>query len=768
MKRGIAVLLAASLMLGTVACSKKKADDTNVSQSFYEMKSFSSHIGSEVNGWAGNQEAVYVDDECIVVVENCIVGEMDDATGFGTPKEDDDIFRACKYSIKEDDFGTLISSYDLSQLAEYDANGVELAGVGNIAFTEDGYLKVTVEVIDYSSSNRKVKLVTIDMDNGEIISSTDTIKVDIPGGSNYAIGPIKYCEGNYYIVSTSWSAVEAKINKYDEELNLIETIDVENFDDSLCDIYMSDIVDSEKFVFMGSDMDGLDKCCVYDVTTNAVTVAAVHADYTSSLIDGALYTTNAYDLSKYDLFTGEGTVLIDYNTSLVNRNAVQNLSILTVKGDKIICSEMSRDDGYNYVVFSKSDVDPYEGRKAITVANLSIYDTYGAINDAMYEFNCTNSEYYICLDTKYLLKNYADVDFNNSYTSYIESSEYKEGMRAAEAELVSQLSVDIMAGEGPDIILDGYDYSQFNSKNIMVDLNSYIDRDSEFNKDDFWSAIFYTNTDGLYQLPYEVTSYLITANSDALDYCEDNGGITLENYARFVDEQCNGLDPLRSTNLSKAEYFVFLFNASRNMFIDNGNINLDNDALREIAEYCYALPDVKLNYDEYSIQFWEQGITAYFDSWGGGDFYYGRVSIALPSPDASAPQLLCKKSIGITTSCSNPDVAWEFVKGLYVDNDSVNKAGFLTSTQSYIDEVNANKDYVDPWDPEYQAPYYEDDALDVMYAVMDNATITFTRDSDIDMILYEEIQAYLAGDKTLDEIIPIMQDRCNTVIKERG
>jgi hypothetical protein len=51
---------------------------------------------------------------------------------------------------------------------------------------------------------------------------------------------------------------------------------------------------------------------------------------------------------------------------------------------------------------------------------------------------------------------------------------------------------------------------------------------------------------------------------------------------------------------------------------------------------------------------------------------------------------------------------------------------------------------------------------------IDNARGIISFDPDINVILMEEIQPYFEGDKTLDEVIPIIEDRCATVISERS
>ena len=59
------------------------------------------------------------------------------------------------------------------------------------------------------------------------------------------------------------------------------------------------------------------------------------------------------------------------------------------------------------------------------------------------------------------------------------------------------------------------------------------------------------------------------------------------------------------------------------------------------------------------------------------------------------------------------------------------------------------------------------DALDTIRSVTESVNHIVRSDSDIDIIIYEDIQPYLTGDKSLDDVIKIMNNRAGTVIKER-
>ena len=53
-------------------------------------------------------------------------------------------------------------------------------------------------------------------------------------------------------------------------------------------------------------------------------------------------------------------------------------------------------------------------------------------------------------------------------------------------------------------------------------------------------------------------------------------------------------------------------------------------------------------------------------------------------------------------------------------------------------------------------------------AMVESASGCSSFDQAVVILICEDLQAYLAGDKSLDEVIPIMEDRCQTLLDQRG
>ena len=105
----------------------------------------------------------------------------------------------------------------------------------------------------------------------------------------------------------------------------------------------------------------------------------------------------------------------------------------------------------------------------------------------------------------------------------------------------------------------------------------------------------------------------------------------------------------------------------------------------------------------------------------------------------------------------------------------VRKTAFEKYGYDTVDEVNKTYErYKEFYEPEELKEYgYPMHTLD-RSVVSDYETMIgycdsiLTSDSALDMIVKEEIPAYFAGQKSLDEVIKIINDRAKTYLNERG
>lgn len=796
-----ALMLFAMVGAAVCACNKDNPTETNLvsgeqeaevaeaAKTYYGMRTFNADdvIDGNPGQWAGPQKVLYGDDECFVVIESYCIGlpdELEEAQG-----EDNDVYRVRKYSIREDDFGAVLGEFDLGEILSIvsdESSEMTSSMVSSLMISEDGNLVVLTQTLDYTDYSTTNKAYFVDFETGELLSEPVDIALDTGiYGFDWFVSPIEHDNGMTFVTARSATAPAIKLFILNDEFEIDREIEITDFGDSgIIGITSIRAVGNNSFLISGHDYEYEDVAFIYDVEAETLTETSF-VDYWnySCFADGGVYGVDDFGIIFLSFENSESEQIVDFNNGILDRNLVgSSLAILSKTSNGFVGVQMSIEYGYTYVLLEETETNPFEGKTELKLAIMSDYVLSG-INTAIYLYNLNSTDSYITIDTRYLLSRYldenTDIDYNESLSSYRESAAFQEGVRQGEAYVTNQMAIDIMSGDGPDIIINGYEYSQFNTSNVMVDLNALIDGDPEFHREDYFDAVFATTTDGLYQVPYFVDILAIEDVEGAAEYRNDSCGVTLEDYRAYVSEFCNGVDPLIADNLVREEYFLFLFNMSRNLFFSGNEIDIDNENFYEIAEFCAELPEITMDYDEYHNWLWQSGNqpTAWFSDYGGVALYDGRIILAVPSPDGSPAQFRSRGSVGITNACEDVDAAWEFVRILFSDeiqashlySGTVNREIFRTSREQIVEINNEEaENYYDPTDPSYVPPRYADTMVDELMNAYEAATTVYTYDSDIDLVLYEEIQAYFAGDKTLDQVIEIIEDRCQTILDERG
>ena len=144
--------------------------------------------------------------------------------------------------------------------------------------------------------------------------------------------------------------------------------------------------------------------------------------------------------------------------------------------------------------------------------------------------------------------------------------------------------------------------------------------------------------------------------------------------------------------------------------------------------------------------------------------------IGIPSPDGHA-ETINGRGIGITSCCSLQDGAWEFVlkmmspeiQILDTIGNPVLKSTCKAALENYI--IDNNKRMSGRNDPtgfvmsKDMVGWYMDQVSDAI-------TVPDT-DSTVIVIMNEEMPAYFEGQKSLDDVIGIIENRVNLMLKER-
>ena len=515
--------------------------------------------------------------------------------------------------------------------------------------------------------------------------------------------------------------------------------------------------------------------------------------------DGCVYTTTPVGVSKVDMQKKTTEELFNFSWCGVSRNILTNMQIASVEENSfLLCGSVYHNEGFSnfyssgeefkVILFSKADKNPHAGKTI-----LELYASYGyveeTVGDAIMKFNETNGKYFIEVTDRYT------VEIGNAYNDINSDDELSAISDKYSADMSNQLAMDIINGDGPDIFMDVSYYGQLNNDNYLADLSPYV---KDLDSDKYFTNVFEcSKVDGkLYNIPI---SFTIEGIQTDAKYAGKSGvGFTTEEYVDFLDTALNGEDIITS---GQAHYFTQLFGAMSDQFIKNGKADFTGEDFAALAEY------VKDNVRESSLSWDEQDSgyiitydplnmdsepqTAINSSVYGFYGYFSNINelnganaiLGLPSSDGRGPMLGAYTSVAISAQAYDVDACAEFVKMLLSDEvqEELGKSGSFTLNREVFEEVGHEAvDYFNenPIDGMYYGNGYgmdipqnrikfTYDQVDDLEKTIESCSKTNTQDASINVILVEEMPAYFSGQKDLDEVVKIAQDRVQKVLDER-
>lgn len=525
--------------------------------------------------------------------------------------------------------------------------------------------------------------------------------------------------------------------------------------------------------------------------------------------DGYTYYSTPLGISRIDMKKKSSETVMNYSWCTVNRSILNYLSIVECSEDEIIlCGEKYTSSPYedsyqtDFVIvdLTKAESNPHAGKTI-----LEMFCAYGyveeKIGDAIIKYNENSSAYFIEVTDRY--SNIDEMDYNNLNSE----DDYANANLNVNAKMSNELAMDIMNGEGPDLLMNVSDLGQLNDTNYLADLTPYI---GTLDPDKYFTNIIDASLVGgkLFHLP---VSYMIEGIQTDAKYAGASGvGFTPAEYEKFLKETLNGTD---CVPYGQALYFTKVFNAQSDKFIVDGKADFSAPEFAELAEY------VKENVQENSRS-WDEmynddvyysstvavgaavapvkgdmgysdapaiygsvyGISGYFINMA--NLQGGSAILGIPSTDGRGPMVSPYCSIAISAQAQNVDACGEFVKLLLTDEVQESLAmsdNFVLSREAFREGGKKAIEYYNGEGGEYMFGYdyetgkpndnrikFSEQNINELEKIIDSCSCTSSADAAINLILVEEMPAYFLGQKSLEEVAKIAQDRAQKVLDERG
>ncbi|MDY6339000.1 MAG: ABC transporter substrate-binding protein [Saccharofermentans sp.] len=502
--------------------------------------------------------------------------------------------------------------------------------------------------------------------------------------------------------------------------------------------------------------------------------------------NGNLVTVTDGGVYNIDLEGGTCKMALSFNCSVCNRYLASKSELKYADDNTFLFSYSLGYAGANRIpfaicTFTKSSEYPAAGRNILTVASTEDLDY--SISEAIMRFNSESDTSFMLFDNRY--KTNSEIDYTN--TDNTDQAALKN--LNSYAAVSDRLTMDILAGEGPDILITNGANEQLSKKDYFIDLSDYLKNESGVSEADYFTnAIEASKFNGsLYQLPIGFYVDCILAPSDAFG---SKNGLTFEEYIQMVKTVCNGTDPLYDHQLafSRTEVATKLFANTSEKYIKDGKIDVNNNDFKAILDYCKELP-AKGYYEGKDVdQEWEDLMTAkenmrvqptvvygFYEYEAFAEKFKGAVICGYPSVDGRPATIGSDMAVSISSHTSDESSCKKFLSILLSEdiqktlfmNIPINKKCARDIALLEIEEHNGSVD-ANEGNKFAKAGKKLDTALaDKYIEQLSTATTSSFVYHSISLIIYEEIPAYFEGQKSFEDVAKVINDRAQTVLNER-
>lgn len=379
----------------------------------------------------------------------------------------------------------------------------------------------------------------------------------------------------------------------------------------------------------------------------------------SALMGATVFTGSQYDLylaSEDGIYGANlGSDKMDVIVNYVNSDLdVEGISSLTEIGDGRFAiqgygAEVTLDT-YILEMVAPEDV---KDRKEITLGGY--YITYDVRSEVI-QFNKENSEYRITI------QDYSQYD--------LAEDEYDS------ATGLSRMNTDIVSGNVPDILVmnEYMPVSNYISKGLMIDMTERYEADKEIDKSDFMQNVIdaFKMDDRMYVI---VPGFTVTGVAGKSKYIGDGKDLTIEKAKKTAaDLGLNETGVFGIIDRESVLSYAIEFSGDQFIDMDQHSCDFNNAEFQELLEFANQFPAQigdEQEYD-YSTQFLGdkallgiQFINTPYDYYYMTRQLYGDVNMTItgfPSRNNKGPAVAPSVELGISSSASDPDGCWSFVR----------------------------------------------------------------------------------------------------------
>jgi len=490
--------------------------------------------------------------------------------------------------------------------------------------------------------------------------------------------------------------------------------------------------------------------------------------------------------SAYDLLLTDSTGVNGYNigdtavTPILNfiNSDLSNTSFVTfeVYDDKTFVGAYydwySDENNFHVSKYTKVDPSDVKDKKIITLGCMYLD---GNVRKNVIQFNKTNQDYRITV---------AD------YSQYNNSDDWNAG--------TDKFNMDIASGNAPDIILaNGSDVSRYYAKGLFVDLNKYIKDDPEVDYNNLFpnllEACSYNGK--LYSI---APSFYVSTIIGKTSLVGDRTSWTFDEFNQFRKSLPEDMELFSGMTRESFMYGALSNNISQYVDFGKAKCYFDSPEFMSLLEFVKELPESNEDYwDTYDYEveaatFRENKTALQVYTFSSIEDYNYQLKgtfgedisfIGYPTNTECGSSIYYATSYAISSKCKNPEAAWDIIKYYLSDEYQSTISWGIPASMKRFDELaeEAKKvpTYTD-WEGnlvESPQTYYMNGVdieispcTDSEIAKLKDFLLTVNRTSnymeELETIISEEAAAFYEGQKTVEDVVKIIQSRASIYINE--
>lgn len=365
----------------------------------------------------------------------------------------------------------------------------------------------------------------------------------------------------------------------------------------------------------------------------------------------------------------------------------------------------------------------------------------------------------------------------------------------------TRLNSDITSGQMPDIMLlnDMSSYGNYVSKGVLADIGALLEADEELGKLEYlqnvWDA--YSVKGKLYAV---VPGFYVRTMVAKKSLVGEPQSWTMDDVEAVLATMPEGAtafgDMMRDTYI----YYMMSYAGQDFIDVETGKCNFDSQSFIDMLKYAKTLPT------EYPQDYWEDYDYSYHENQYREnrallyDLYIGNIRdckyqikgyigeevsyVGFPTSLSNGSTLTSGNyTFMISAKSKHMDGAWQFVRQFLTEeyqNDTqydmpVLKSAFLekakeaTERSYWIDEEGNKEYYDDTWyinGEEIVLEPFTQKEVDAICEFIYTVNRTAYYNDDIRNIITEEAEAFFSGQKSVQEVVDIIQSRAQVFVNE--